>query len=214
MLLQRIAAKYASFSSRRPYLTAGLSAMGVLGLSDFTAQYISQLGEPGPFKLDRRRWCALVIWGTLFYGGPCRYIYTVYDRIWATGAKAALNKSLADAFGNTFFLVIPSFYIGTGMMKGQTFNQACQQLQDEWIEAQFGSLLFWLPIGFANFYLIPLHSRILAVTVESFIHKTWLSWLSNRDRQAQQPKASRNVLRSTSVAAPGTEFSTPGLILS
>jgi len=212
IFFKRLGAQYASFSSRRPYAAAGLSAMVVLGASDFSAQYISQLNEPGTFKLDRRRWCALVLWGTLFYGGPCRYVYTVYDRIWAKGATAALNKSLADTFLNTFFLVIPSFYITTGMIKGQTFEEACGQLKDEWIEAQFGSILFWLPVCFANFYLIPLHSQILAVTGASFVHKTWLSWLSNRDRGQVTRKTVGQL--SLPQEAAGIEFSIPGLILS
>jgi uncharacterized protein involved in cysteine biosynthesis len=32
-----------------------------------------------------------------------------------------------------------------------------------------------------NFLLVPQHSRVVFVAIFSFLHKTWLSWLSNRD---------------------------------
>jgi len=35
-----------------------------------------------------------------------------------------------------------------------------------------------------NFRLVPQHSRILAVVAFSFFHKTWLSWLANREERA------------------------------
>ena len=70
-----------------------------------------------------------------------------------------------------------------------TFTRTCYfsraadtlaRLRREWRTASFGSALFWTPLCLVNFWLVPQHSRIVVVAIFSFLHKTWLSWLSNR----------------------------------
>ena len=54
------------------------------------------------------------------------------------------------------------------------------ELKREWPEAAFGSAIFWTPVCLLNFLYVPQHSRTVVVALCSFVHKTWMSWLSNR----------------------------------
>ena len=91
-------------------------------------------------------------------------------------------------------LLVPSFYLITGHVKGQSLSATLAQLRDEWLTASFGTAVIWTPVCVLNFRFVPQHSRILVVSVVSFVHKTWMSWLSNRQRHGerlqQQRKAS------------------------
>jgi len=174
----RVYSAYARTSERSPHKVAAGTACSVLSISDATAQLMSAPSSGAAF--DWERWRALVVWGTLFYGGPCRLLYSYYDRWW--GSKAALRKAAVDVFGNGVFLMVPSFYMTTGILKGETVEEAASQLRTEWVEASTGTCAFWLPTCAVNFALIPPHSRILSITICSFLHKTWLSLLSNASR--------------------------------
>ena len=77
--------------------------------------------------------------------------------------------------------MIPSFYLITFYLRGQGVRSTLAQLKREWWEAAFGSVLFWTPIQLCMFYFVPQHCKVAYVAAFSFIHKTWLSWLSNRD---------------------------------
>ena len=81
-------------------------------------------------------------------------------------------------------LLVPSFYAITGAVKGQTAEQTATQLRKEFFHASFGTCAFWTPACFLNFLFVPQHSQILVVSVLSFCHKAWLSWLSNRERHS------------------------------
>ena len=68
----------------------------------------------------------------------------------------------------------------TCRIRGRSLRQTVVQLRREWWTASFGSALFWTPLCLLNFLLVPQHSRVAFVAAFSFLHKTWLSWLSNR----------------------------------
>lgn len=53
-----------------------------------------------------------------------------------------------------------------------------------WFEASFGSALFWTPVQLFMFLYIPQHCKVAYVAAFSFVHKTWLSWLSNRNARS------------------------------
>ena len=172
---------YARVSDEHPHKVAAITACCVLGSADATAQLLTQ---PVGDQFDWQRWRALVVWGTLFYGGPCRFLYARYDRWWGSGA--AVRKALVDVFGNGVFLMCPTFYLTTGSLKGQSLGDSVRQFQDEWVQASTGTIAFWLPACTLNFAFVPPHSRILAISALSFLHKTWLSLLSNSKRVASR----------------------------
>ena len=89
---------------------------------------------------------------------------------------------ISGAASRTCFrlLLIPSFYLITKLIMGRSVASTLKQLRREWWTASFGSALFWTPLCLYNFLFVPQHSRVVFVAIFSFIHKTWLSWLSNR----------------------------------
>lgn len=123
--------RYASFSQRRPYTCSSLTAFGVLGVADITAQQIclrpEQSHNPDTGvenhlswrerveKHDWQRTFALTAWGTFHYGFPQKKLYVLLDRVLGPG-KAA-TKTFVDVCLNIPFHLIPSFYLFTGVLK-------------------------------------------------------------------------------------------------
>ncbi len=80
----------------------------------------------------------------------------------------------------------------TGAIKGQSPNEIMSQLRKEWLTASLGSVVYWIPVMALNFrYMLP-ETRILFVTACSFLHKSALSWYSNRERVRKQRLAHEN----------------------
>merc|ERR1719421_770945 len=112
----------------------------------------------------------------------------MYDRVLGTGKtlRVAMSKMAVDVYIHSPFLLVPNFYLVTGLLKGQTLPEIGTQLRKEWKEASFGTILFWTPLCIMNFKWVPQHSRILTVACGSFVHKLWMSWLSNRRRHQER----------------------------
>ena len=142
--------------------------------------------QSDPNGVDWQHTASLAIFGGWHYGGPAKFLYLWYDRFFgvAPNFRTAVMKMGFDVYVHGTFLLVPSFYLITGAIKGQTLQQIWSQLRQEWFTASFGSALYWTPLCVLNFRFVPQHSRILVVAVLSFVHKTWLSWLSNRRRHA------------------------------
>ena len=169
---------YARFSTAHPHAAAAATAGSIICAADLTCQTMIDKKS----ELDVRRTAALTIFGAWHYGVPAKALYLLYDRVIGTDPSfaTALKKMILDVYVHTPFLLIPSFYLITCVVRGRTPQQALHQLRAEWAVASFGSALFWTPLCLCNFLFVPQHSRIVFVSVFSFVHKTWLSWLSNR----------------------------------
>ena len=105
-------------------------------------------------------------------------------------------------------LLVPNYYLITGVIKGQSLEQIGTQLRAQWSSAAFGMCFFWSPLCATNFLFVPQHSQILFVSVFSFLHKTWMSWLSNRQRHRERLELS-NSIEATTVAAPPLVATSP-----
>jgi hypothetical protein len=101
--------------------------------------------------------------------------------------QAALT-SFSDSVLNQLFFYVPCFYLLTGVAKGQTISYSCDRLQSEYLSACLGQASFWLPVQFCNFRFVPVHLQTFVVSICNVANKTWLSWLSNRERQSYQQK--------------------------
>lgn len=173
----RVGLRYAKFSERRPYVCAFLTSGSVLCSADITGQTLTR--HDGQ-QHDWKRTIALTAWGMWHYGFPQKFWYIQLQRVF--GQRQALMTFL-DVYIWSPIHLIPSFYIGTGMIRGKTFEQCIAQLKNEWFEASTGTALFWTPLVWTNFKFVPQHSQILIIVTCSFLHKTWLSYLSNREQQ-------------------------------
>ena len=182
--LRRLASRYSAFSEANPHTTASLTAGTILTVSDVTAQRITHDSDEHHHEWDPRRTLALATFGFLYYGGPCKYIYLCYDKF--IGPGRVILTTFIDCFLHTPFVVVPCFYLTTGTIKGHSLVETATALQRDWVTASFGSVLVWTPAQLICFRWIPQHSRIVWVACISFLHKTWLSWLSNKERASEK----------------------------
>lgn len=177
-----IGSRYADVSTRRPHLVASATASGIIFSADVTCQLTLQRDAKN--GIDWRRTGGLTVFAAWHYGVPGKYLYLAYDRVLGVTPtlRTAVLKMLFDVYVHGAILVVPSFYMITNTIKGYSPTQIADQLRREWWDAAFGTCLFWTPLCFINFRFIPQHSRILFVSIGSFAHKMWMSWLSNRER--------------------------------
>ncbi|OQR87317.1 hypothetical protein ACHHYP_09119 [Achlya hypogyna] len=179
---------YKAVSTKYPRVVAGVTASAVLTTADVTCQKILQVDGDG---LDVSRTAGLALFGLVYYGGPCKSLYLYFDKVMGTTPtpRTVFLQTFIDCYVHTPLLLIPSFYFITNAVKGKSVEETAIQLKREWHTASFGSVLFWTPAQIVNFWAVPQHSKILFVAGLSFVHKTWLSWLSNRHDHEQRTKA-------------------------
>jgi len=178
---------YSRLSTEKPYLTASVTATAVLSMSDLFCQFAEQkfIKKTEHHSWDWRRTMSLAAFGCLYYGGPLKFIYLAYDRMTLGIGK----KTFIDVCLHTPFLMLPSYYMLTEPIKGQTLPDAFSKLRSQWVESSVGSVCFWLPAVAFNFRFVPQHSRVLVTAGFSFIHKSWLSYISNRKIPATVSRA-------------------------
>jgi len=187
-----IGRKYARFSDAWPHTAAGLTAFYVMGSADITAQFLERRygGRVGGW--DARRTLSIIAFGVFYYGGPCKWFYLRYpaffDRMMPNSSKSIrkMAASFVDCGIVTPSLLLPSFYLITLSIKGESLHVVWERYKTDCIEVTMGTFVYWFPIVTLNFAFVPQHSQILLITVCSFIHKSWLSWVSNRYTNANQ----------------------------
>mmetsp|Transcript_46141 Transcript_46141/g.124416 ORF Transcript_46141/g.124416 Transcript_46141/m.124416 type:complete len:202 (+) Transcript_46141:2-607(+) len=164
----------------------------MLGIADVGAQSITCPGEPW----DCRRTLSMASWGVVWYGGPQVWLWTrVYPQLIGRGTMAqAVASGFSDCCLNVPFLLLPCFYIWTGLIKGQTFQTSCEHLRAEWYESCTGMAAFWLPFQVLNMRFTPPHLQTFLVSLANIVNKTWLSWLSNRRRVRQRQEEQEQLL--------------------
>ena len=184
--VRSVGERYATISTRYPHSVAGVSACGVMTSADLAVQALVQR-DPGK-ATDWQRTAGIALFAGWHYGIPAKFLYLWYDRYFgvAPTLRTAVLKMGFDVYVHSSLLLVPSFYMITGGVKGQSLEQIAAQYRAEWFTATFGTCLYWTPLCILNFRYVPQHSRILVVAVLSFVHKTWLCWLSNRARHRER----------------------------
>ena len=177
---------YASTSTRHPHAVAGATACAVMTTADLVVQSTLQRDASRGVDWDRTR--AIAVFAGWHYGVPAKFLYLWYDRFFgvAPTLRTAASKMAVDVYVHGSMLLTPSFYLITGKLKGQSVEQIANQYRGEWFVATFGSAAYWTPLCTLNFLFVPQHSRILVIAMLSFVHKTWLSWLTNRSRYKER----------------------------
>lgn len=179
---RRLSSAYAHVSTEKPFQIAAVTSMSILTAADLTSQCLEALFSDNwkEARWNWRRTLSLSAFGLLYYGGPCKLLYLRYDQVFRSSFGGNVKKTMFDTLIHTPFLLVPSFYAITGPIKGLTIKESFDKFQNQWCEASTGSIMFWGPTCLFNFWMVPQHSRILVVSIMSFFHKTWLSWVSNR----------------------------------
>ena len=177
--LKIVQRNYVAFSPKHQYLSSMVTGGSILTVSDSAAQYLSSKWINN-YQFDYRRTLSMFMFGTFYYGIIARSVYSLYDVI--LGPKNAMVKAFMEIGPHAWMLFTPAFYYSTGIIKGYDTEYITNQLKNEYLTASTGTALYWTPVMFASFRYCTIHTRILWVASFSFIHKTALSWYSNRTR--------------------------------
>lgn len=171
--------------SRSPYMVSGISSAIMMVTGDIMAQrFMAGRSE----KWDHRRTMALGAWGLVWYGGPQQLLWIrLYPRLIGRGTNLqAIATSVADCIVNQCVAYVPCFYVFTGLVRGDSLGKSFALLQKEYFTTISGQTLFWLPVQSLNFRYVPVHMQTFVVSVANIVNKTWLSWLSNRERSNER----------------------------
>ena len=208
---QSIRGRYHQISNNKPYLTSMVTGGSILTLSDLTAQCVSSRFIDD-YRFDLRRTLALCTFGTFYYGLVCRKLYFVYGSLFGPGR--AMLKASIECGVHTPFLFIPCFYGITGTIKGQRPTDIYEQLKTEWWTSAPATMAYWYPMMWINFKYCTPETRILFISSMSLIHKSALSWYSNRTRvQLRTLEAARDCELSTEYGIeeqPNSQLSSKG----
>jgi len=162
-----------------------MTGSSILTISDVTAQWISSWFTEH-YRFDGQRTLALCLFGTFYYGLAMRKIYFVYESVLGPGRP--VFKAVVDCAVHTPFVLLPSFYVTTGLVKGQRPLEIYEQFKREWWTSSTASVAYWLPMMVFNFRFCTPQTRILFISATAWIQKTALSWYSNRDRVDQMSR--------------------------
>mmetsp|Transcript_26860 Transcript_26860/g.61943 ORF Transcript_26860/g.61943 Transcript_26860/m.61943 type:complete len:241 (+) Transcript_26860:98-820(+) len=167
---------------KHPFLTSGVGASVFLSCTDVISQRFTT-----DETWDSRRTLAFAAWGLIWYGGPQQLMWTrVYPYFFPSKAwKHVSAKAFTDAVPWMGFSYLPCFYIFTGAIKGQSLEQSVSLLQREFLGAWMGCCP-WFPAQLMNFRFVPIYLQTFVVQACNIVHKSWLSWLSNRERVAER----------------------------
>ena len=77
--------------------------------------------------------------------------------------------------------MIPCYYLGVGLMQGDSFEQARRNLSAEWLTSYLVGAGFWIPFMTANFALIPAQYRVRATAAANLAWTVILDYLAHRN---------------------------------
>ncbi|XP_012284088.1 mpv17-like protein 2 isoform X2 [Orussus abietinus] len=124
--------------------------------------------------------CALA--GPLLYGWY-RWLDATYT---GTSTKIVLKKLFVDQFILTPPLIM-LFFVSMSLMEGRA--SVLEECKSKFVKTFRTSCLYWIPVQFMNFLLVPPSFRVLYVSVASFCWVNILCYLkslpANRDEPMQ-----------------------------
>lgn len=189
---------------RTDVLTAG--GLGCVG--DFICQQGVEGQQASPF--DWRRFAAVSTFGAVYMGGAFHFLCQVFPLlVCAVGRRLPAHTALArqlqatgsmtHAFGCAIAdnihdgsVMIPLYFLGVGMLQGDSFEQARRNLKAEWFNSYLADAGFWLPVMSANFALVPAQYRVRFIAAASTAWSVIIDYMAHRSkpqrREQQQAK--------------------------
>mgnify|MGYP006090171947 FL=1 len=179
-------------SAGLPTNIASAAALGCAG------DVACQLGaERRPLEaLDTRRVAALSIFNAAYIGGFLHYLYQGYPvavRAFSRKFRPRLAESLANerSFSHAIgcacvdnvhngALYTPAFFLGVGLLQGETLDMAMSTLRREWAETYAWCTAFWLPFTAFNYKVVPPKWRVRAMASANLVWCVGIDFLAHR----------------------------------
>ncbi|KAH8096156.1 hypothetical protein JL720_3508 [Aureococcus anophagefferens] len=107
---------------------------------------------------------------------------TIDWRRFVEGSSAhALGCSLADNVHDGS-LMIPSYFVGVGLMQGDALDATLGNLRREWLASYLAGCSFWIPVMWLNFRVVPAPYRVRVMAVSNTCWSVIIDFLAHRSR--------------------------------
>lgn len=174
--MRRALACYAKLMQTHPAKTQVLTT-GVLML---TGDVVCQTVIEQTKAIDLERSARFFVIGVGFVGPVLRTWYLSLEKIVRpTGRIIPLKKMLLDQgiFAPVF---LPCFLVCLGALQRQSWSSIKRKVRTDYIPVLTANYVLWPAAQMLNFYLVPLHYRVVYASGVALIWNTYLSWKANR----------------------------------
>lgn len=185
-----------------PALSTDVATAGGLGCA---GDLICQHAVEGS-SVDWRRFVAVSAFAAVYMGGVFHFLCQIFPLVvsavgrqlparYALARQLQSTGSAAHAFGcavcdniHDGTLMIPAYFLGVGMMQGDSFQQARRNLRAEWRSTYLADSAFWLPVMSANFALVPAQYRVRTLAAASTAWSVIIDHLAHRNKPRREEK--------------------------
>lgn len=183
--------KYNQLLLRRPILTNMVTTGFLFGSGDYLAQ--SLFTSPDKHgNYDYARTLRAVIYGSIVFAPIGDKWYKLLGRIKAPTFGTTINiNSRFNRIKDTVarvgvdqlvfapFIGIPLYYTMMTLFEFKSIENISHKLQKNWWKTLVSNWAVWPVFQWFNFYLVPVHYRLMAVNVFSIGWNCYLSYLLN-----------------------------------
>jgi protein Mpv17 len=148
-------------------------------------------------NIDKRRLLAVSLYDGLYIGGFLHFLYQLYPPAVRVAAnlvssaplrKRLLNQSsFSHALGcaavdnvHCALIYLPTFFVGVGLLQGESFDAVVTTLRREWREAYAYCTAFWLPFMSLNFLYVPASHRVRAMASANLLWNIVIDFVAHR----------------------------------
>ena len=77
-------------------------------------------------------------------------------------------------------IYIPAYFLGVGLLQGDTLARAQRNLADEWWTSYVACSGFWIPYMWLNFSLVPAVKRVQFMAAGNLVWSVAIDWIAHR----------------------------------
>ena len=180
---------------------AGLGFVGDLicqvGIDGRRLSVASRTTAEGDRPVDMRRVGALTLFNGVYIGAFLHYLYQGYPFVVFAGARRlpypqlakrmqvldtpahGLGCALVDFVHNNV-IYIPAYFLGVGLMQGDSMSTSVDNLKNEWFTAGVTCSAFWLPFTWFNFAIVPAARRVQSMATANLLWNVVIDYLAHR----------------------------------
>jgi len=164
-----------------------------MGIGDVTAQKIEKYrkGNVNHVSMDGVNWQRSFVMGSyagVLFSPYCTLLYSWIDRHMSKGGflnslkRGAVGNLAMNPFINAVFFGY-STYVEHFFLKGTlegAYEKARLKLEEEYVTTFLKSAALWIPANTVNFWLIPVHYRVLGSSIFAVFWSCYLSLVQHK----------------------------------
>ena len=177
---------YSGLMKKHPYKASAINTSVLMGAGDVLAQTI---GERKTLKdYDYARTVRFFGVGLLVAGPTMNLWYSSLDKVVrGTATTAALKKVFWDQ--SLFLPVYLAGFIGVmSVLRAEETHELKGKFKRDFGPLLLSSYELWPAVQIVNFYMVPLHQRILVINFVSLFWNSYISWKSEIPQEEEGEK--------------------------